>query len=273
MRELRKSPEQMRKDGMEKVHATFERESKLFIVGLLGEGKACAFKAYAYHLWANLPVLFRRYGCLELMNQTAMEAKVGKITRIMPHVQLAPCGRYSLETIRAGVAAVKAEYERRLANLASPAQAITEELLQETLHAEYEHLPAKKAGHKSVWKLRDIMKRVDKDVAEGKVVKHADWVAYWRRFMARQKLLAFMAARRWIKAQADKLQGGFMRKDGLGRELAHHSGPLCAEYSAYYAKHVAPHEASDLQISHAQRMRKADWRRKADKAYVQARGI
>ena len=50
-----------------------------------------------------MPVLFRRYGCLEILNQTAMEAKVGKIARIMPHIQLAPCGRYSLETLQNSV--------------------------------------------------------------------------------------------------------------------------------------------------------------------------
>ena len=129
--------EEMRRDGPETVHATFERESKLFIATLLQAGRARAFKGYSYHLWTNLAVLFRRYGCLEILNQTAMEAKVGKIARIMPHIALSPGGRYmySLETLRGGDATIKAEYERRVANLASPAQAVTEELLQETLHA------------------------------------------------------------------------------------------------------------------------------------------
>ena len=58
------------RDGPETVHATFERESKLFLTTLMAAGRSRAFKGYmySYHLWANLAVLFRRFGCLELLN-------------------------------------------------------------------------------------------------------------------------------------------------------------------------------------------------------------
>ena len=183
---------------------------------------------------------------------------MGKIARIMPRIQLHPCGRYSMETVRAGREAMAQAYLQRVANLASPAQAITEALMQESLHSTYEHLPCRKQKGKSAWSLRDIMLRVDKDVAAGSVMTHAAWVGYWDRYMAARALIARVKGRRACRAQ------GLAPTWFAGRGTLR--GALHAEWRAYYATHPDVPDADDLRRVHVQRMRKQDWReRRRDK--------
>ena len=188
MDDLRKSPADIRKDGMDVVHTRFECESKLHIASW----RACGhtFKGYGHHLWATLPVLFRRFGCLELFSQTPVEAMIQKIGRILPHLALKPGGRFSVETLNEGPEACAVEVEKRRANLKSLSRALYEELLMEFVDGEYEPLPAKRAEHKSTRKLRDLMLEVDMDIDNGMIMQWDEWVAYWRRYALSRRIRA-----------------------------------------------------------------------------------
>eukprot|EP00966_Prymnesium_polylepis_P332777 7388256-Prymnesium_polylepis.1 len=96
-----------------------------------------SLKAYGYHMWANLPVLFRKLGSLEGMCQSVVEGTIGKIARLLPHLQMKAVGRYSKEVEAGGTAAKLAELERRRAIMNSPAQTIMEELMMDTFEAKY----------------------------------------------------------------------------------------------------------------------------------------
>ena len=282
-------PQGMRKEkeGPEKVHSAFEHESKLFCATWRAAGQT--FKAYGFHMWANLPVLYRRFGCLELICQTGVEGMIQKIGRILPHVQLKPTGRYSKETLLGGEEAVTAELIRRRACLRSCSQAVGEELWMEWSHGTYEHLPSKvKANNEgNQWQPRDIMLKVDADIAAGNVMSYDEWCGYWQRWMARAKLTAQVRARKhmeggkegWLKrlgedfgAACKAARQGRGEDDpakrwaALNQHMASssraHRGELHREWRSYYSSF--PLDACDdaLRVAHKQRMRKSDWRRK-----------
>ena len=69
MGRLRMSPEALRAlpGGAERAHNEFEAESRLFCAAWRFIG--AEWKAYEYHLWTNMPGLFRRWGCMEAVSQ------------------------------------------------------------------------------------------------------------------------------------------------------------------------------------------------------------
>jgi hypothetical protein len=150
------------------------------------------FKGYGYHLWNNLPTLFRRLGSLEGISQQSVEGTIGKLARLLPHIQTKPCGRYSkeLEHDREGKLE---ELMRRRANLKSPAQAIAEEFMMETLETTYEMAPSR--DHSTRLPLRAILWNIDNAIASGNVVTYDKYVLYWRRYMVFERLRAWAAAR------------------------------------------------------------------------------
>jgi hypothetical protein len=184
MHEARKMPADLRANP-ELAYVTFEEQSKLFTAKWIKLG--FGFKAYGYHLWANLPVLFRKWGSLEGMCQSYVEAAIGKLSRLLPHLQLKPGGRYSKEVEAAGAPAKLAELERRRATMDSPAKTIVEELSLETFETKY----GISTGDKFALPLREICLRIDEAIVAGKVVPHAKYKLYWQRYMVVNAVRAF----------------------------------------------------------------------------------
>ena len=158
-------PEEMRKYGAEAVWREFEGYARLHTAAWAACG--LTFKAYGFHLWANMPTLFRKWGCLSLISQQGMEGSIGKVARMLPHIQTRPCGRYKNSVLALGSAAKLVELERRRAGLASPAQFIYDEMLAETMAAKVEHLPSRK--NETTNTLFDITRFIDQCIASGKV--------------------------------------------------------------------------------------------------------
>lgn len=102
MRELRKGPAAIRESegGMVGTHKRFEAHARTFVLRWIESGET--LKGYGWHLWTSLITLFRRYGCLELICQTAMEGTIGKLGRIMPRIALHARGRYNADTLAGG---------------------------------------------------------------------------------------------------------------------------------------------------------------------------
>ena len=128
-----------------------------------------------------MATLFRRWGCLALINQQGQEGTIGKIARLLPHIQMHACGRYKREVEKLGLAAKLAELVCRRAGLRSPAQCLYDELLAETMHAEFEHLPSRK--NETRYTLSDITHRIDECIAGGKVIARLQYETEHARFL------------------------------------------------------------------------------------------
>lgn len=172
-------PEEMRKHGAEAVWKEFEGYARLHTAAWA----ACGFtyKAYGFHLWANMPTLFRKWGSLSLISQQGMEGSIGKVGRMLPHIQMRACGRYKKEILALGSAARLAELEKRRAGLASPAQFIYDEMLAETMSAKVEHLPSRK--NETTNSAYDITRAIDHCIASGKVIANLQLQREQAKFM------------------------------------------------------------------------------------------
>lgn len=122
------------KGDPESTYVAFESHARLFVT----KYRACGWKlkAYGHHLWTSMPLLMRKWGSLELVSQQVVEGMIGKVARIMPHIQLNPVGAYP-EGIRGNRTLELEELAKRRANADAPAERITEELMMETLQAKY----------------------------------------------------------------------------------------------------------------------------------------
>ena len=175
MREARKMPSDLRPDP-ESAYCIFESESRRFVTEYVALG--WSMKAYGFHLWANLPHLMRKWGSLEGVSQQCVEGMIGKVARIMPHLQLKPVGPYSKE-IRGCREKELAELERRRAHMDAPAEAIVEELMMDTLATKYGLTPK---DHDAM-PLSEVLLKIDEAIAAKNVIPYDLYVAYWRRYM------------------------------------------------------------------------------------------
>jgi hypothetical protein len=270
----RRTPDAMKLNGIDATHDAFEKESRLFCVCWIAAG--LKFTGYGWHMWTSLPVLFRRWGCLESICQTPVEGMIQKVGRIIGHVSLSPGGNYSQETRQGGPEAIARELERRRAHLKAPAQALGEELAMEFVEGEYQYLPAKKG--KVAWELKRVMIRVDADIAAEATMSYKDWCAYWVRWMetsrAVVKVRAVLLKRRARRAgetlrvlpqseAARRPRGAEEEKTQyLVRTRRFHRGPLWEEWRSYYSVFPVDDRDDDLRKTHKQRERKRDWREK-----------
>ena len=191
MREARKLPADLRAEP-ELAYVTFEAQARLFTAKWIKLG--FSVKAYGYHLWANLPSLFRKWGSLEGICQSMVEGTIGKLARLLPHLQLKPGGRYTKETEAGGAPAKLEELERRRRIMKSPAQTIVEEFALETFETKY----GISTNDREAIELREICLRIDEAIAAGKVVAHAQYKLYWQRYMAIEATRAWAVSSRQL---------------------------------------------------------------------------
>ena len=257
MRCVRMMPEAMRAHGPEALYGEFESHARLHGAIWLGLGQR--FKAYGFHLWSNMPLLFRRWGCLELICQTPVEGMIGKIGRRLPHIQTHVCGRYKEEVKRKGPEARLAVLEARRAGLDSPAKQIYDDLFEETMAAEHEHLPSKR--HETRMTQREICLKTDALVAAGKALPGAQ-------YRAEHCALAIVSTVT-IKLLACHL----VKKEPKARE---HIEALMAEHMAYYrAGHLPPTTLLTAREAAARSMaaRKAWYHRKGMRKEGRKKGV
>ena len=180
MEQARKMPSELRPDP-ESAYLVFEEESRLFVSEWVALG--WTLKAYGFHLWANMTTLFRRWGSLEGISQQCVEAMIGKVARLMPHLAVKPTGRYSADV--AGCRAKELEeLERRRANLDAPAESIVENIMLDTLETKYGLTP----NDNDAEPLREILLKIDHAILNGNVTAYEVYTVFWRRFMAVEKL-------------------------------------------------------------------------------------
>ena len=246
MVEARKMPHELRPDP-EPAHARFESESKLFTMKWLKLG--FGVKAYGYHLWANLPTLFRRVGSLEGVSQQSVEGTIGKVARLMPHLQLKPGGKYA-NAIKDDRAARLAELERRRATLDSPSTTIMEELMMEGLDCSGTYGMTTKDSD-AMPPLRTILSKIDQAIALGRVVPYSKFSLYWKRYMFVESLRARGKGR---------AQAAWARAAGSS-EFADLKGEVEAYFSAQFARLpvVTGQTQADWEKT-AQRLRSRAWR-------------
>ena len=261
MRELRRSPRDMQRQpgGASGVHARFEAESMRFCAHWVALGEQ--HKGYGFHLWASAPTLFRKWGCMELISQTAMEGTIGKLGRIMPHIKLHAAGRYDEDTLASGPEARAAVLQARRAGVRTYEQAVYDELSLEAQAAEYELLPCKKRSHKHQYTMKEVHMLMDRAIHEGRVMAYADFVKYARRYIGFMMVWCFLRGRDKVFRSREAHARG---ETGLT-----YGQQLLAEYHAYYARWAMrqPGEAiDDVRDAQEQRWRKADWRAKQQAA-------
>lgn len=213
MREGKKMPADLRPDP-EPAYVKFEEESRLFITKFRRLG--WDLKAYGFHLWANLPTLFRKWGSLEGISQQVVEAMIGKVARIVPHLQMKAVGAYSKAACGCRERELEELESKRLA-LDAPAERIVEESMMETLEATYGLTPKDKDAQPQ----RQILLDLDHGIATGNVTEYALFVRYCKRYI-----------------QAGRIQRGHARAQV---RRAHASGygavwsALADEVNDYYA--------------------------------------
>ena len=177
MRVARMSPEALREHpgGPAAAHDAFEVLVRDFSLAWRRQG--FQFKAYGYHLWTNMPHLFRRWGCLELGSQQGMEGAVGKLSGLLTRIKWHACGKY-----KAGMSPEEeeAELRKRRASIASPAQKVVEEFRMEAMESTTEHLPSKK--HETRWSLKEIELKIDDLIEKDMTILNDKYVGYWERY-------------------------------------------------------------------------------------------
>lgn len=238
MEALRASPDVMREwpGGPEAVYSEFETQSRLFMASWRTKIDASdGFKAYEFHLWANMPKLFRKWGCMGLISQEGMEGSVGKLATLIPRVAWHVRGAYNKALCDADPGYKEAEYERRLAELAPPAQKVVEEFLMEASESRTEHVPNKQ--HDTRWSQKDMQLRIDDAIKNDDVMPHADFQAYCQRFqavtVARSRLRSLALRRRANGCREEEARNGLEAREWLAA--------LKAEHDSYYGeRRVSP---------------------------------
>ena len=254
MRELRKGPAAIRESegGMVGTHKRFEAHARTFVLRWIESGET--LKGYGWHLWTSLITLFRRYGCLELICQTAMEGTIGKLGRIMPRIALHARGRYNADTLAGGPEAKQAELERRRTIVMEPEEAIFTELQMEMLFAEYEILPCRKKTQGYSHTLKELMIKVDTAIKEGRLTPHKVYNAKWLKYRGYMLVKNVMKAR--VKMRASQRWAAKLRRPGRT-----YTQKLMDEYREYYR--VFPPrrrgDVDDLQYNTEMRARKKDY--------------
>ena len=194
MRLARMAPEGMREHpgGPQAVHDEFEVLSRRFSAAWRHEG--FQFKAYGYHLWTNMPHLFRRWGCLELASQQGMEGVVGKLSTLLPRIAWHARGRF-----KDGMSPQEEEEElqKRRAELAPPAQKVVQEFRMEAMASTTEHLPSKK--HDTRWSLKEILLKIDELIEAEKLLPHPVYAGYWERYIFYARWAIKLASRMRLK--------------------------------------------------------------------------
>ena len=190
MQTLRLSPQELRayEGGPRGAYDRFERLARDFSAQWRAMG--FEFAAYGYHLWTNMPYLYRKWGCMELVSQQGMEGTVGKLSRLLPRIPWHVRGRYKKGLTRTEQEEV---LEQRRADLASPSQKVVEEFLQEAMESVTEHLPNKQ--HDTRHTLKEILLAIDHDIEAGQVISYEEYVGYWRRYMATHRYYVRLRAR------------------------------------------------------------------------------
>ena len=243
MTEARKMPAELKADP-EAAYVTFESEARLFTAKWQRLG--FSLKAYGYHLWANLPTLMRKWGSLEGMCQSSVEGTIGKLARILPHLQLKPGGKYSNDILNAPnpTEAKLEELMRRRAMLESPA---VDEFNLEHLEVEY-GLTLK---DKSRMPMREILLKIDDAITAGKVVPYTKYNVYWQRYMAVTKLKATMQS--WSQCSRATAISDTRYAD-LKTEVSEYYSPAVHQYP------VTSGKTNDEWAAWARGTRKARWR-------------
>jgi hypothetical protein len=238
------------------VHDAFDKHSRAFCIAWVASGRT--LKGYGWHMWASMSTLFRRYGCMEILCQTAMEGTIGKLGRIMPHIALHARGNYTTDVKASGPEAKQRVLEQRRADAISPAQAIHDELSMEATFGEYQLLPCRKRSQRYQYTAKDIMAKIDEMIAAGRMVGYKEWVEKWRRYMGITALLCAMRGRVKLRRSREHAQ----RTRGAARTYGE---TLLAEYKAYYANfplRSVTDAADDLTRAAEMRARKRDWQHK-----------
>jgi hypothetical protein len=210
MRYLRLSPEDMRAEGASAVHDAFEAHARRFTVAWRLANKEGTFAAYGFHLWANMPHLFRKWGCMELVSQQGMEGSVGKLSQLLPRIPWHVRGRYENGLTDEEK---EVELERRRDELAPPAQKVYEEFRQESMESTTEHLPSKSNDTK--FSLKEILVLIDEAIEKGLVVSYEEYVAYWYRFIAMTKVKGWRARYNLYKGNAAMAQAQALRQENI----------------------------------------------------------
>jgi len=254
MRELRKGPAAIRESegGMVGTHKRFEAHARTFVLRWIESGET--LKGYGWHLWTSLITLFRRYGCLELICQTAMEGTIGKLGRIMPRIALHARGRYNADTLAGGPEAKQAELERRRTIVMEPEEAIFTELQMEMLFAEYEILPCRKRTQGYSHTLKELMIKVDTAIKEGRTTPHKVYNAKWLKYRGYMLVKNVMKAR--VKMLASQRWAAKLRRPGRT-----YTQKLMDEYREYYRLFPLRRrgDVDDLQYNTEMRARKKDY--------------
>ena len=202
----------------------------------------------------------RRYGCLEVLSQTAMEGTIGQLGRIMPQVALHARGRYTEDEKAAGHEAMHAALVKRRAGATSQEEAILDELIAEAVYsAEYETLPCRKRSQNYQYTMADCMEWVDTEIAAGRVTPYAEWVQLWRRYMAASRIACALAARFKLR-RSRKLMARMRRRAEGGART--YGAKLVEQHCQYYASfplRAASAAVDGLICASEQRARKADW--------------
>ena len=200
---MRLGPKEMMayEGGPEQVYRDFEAASAAYCTRWVGVHN-CQFKGYGFHLWASLPLLFRKYGCLELINQNPIEATMEQIGKRVQRIQFSDtAGAYSMEA-QADPAKQQEELEARRRRARSPAQLMYEEFSDDKMDLSYQPIPhgKKEKGPSSRITAHEIMLQIDLGIADGKVISYEQYCQYWTRWMAVQRVLL---KGRWYKYRMD----------------------------------------------------------------------
>ena len=183
LRLMRLKPAEMRSyaGGPEQVYRDFERASSEFCVRWTGGTHGLQFKGYGWHMWASLPELFRRYGCLELINQDPMEQTVQRMGEAIAKCQHGDCGGAR----RKGVSDEEhqADLDARRAAARTQSHILYNHMQQHAMDTVSAPIPKDKDTNRS---LIDIRLAIDNARSEGKVITYAQYVQYWYRWFKKR---------------------------------------------------------------------------------------
>jgi hypothetical protein len=221
MCEARKMPADLRtRENREDVfehessHDIFDQESRLYIMAYRQQG--WSFKAYGYHLWANMGVLFRKYGSLEGICQQSVEATVGKLSRMLKHLALHPRGAYKKGLSREEQLK---ELERRQMAWDAPAKVVAEAFLLESLGATYQLFPKDRS---TAMRLSESIASIDDSVASSTSIPHEVFATYAYRYMFFESWRSFCRSRSQVRRARAANSNAF--------------ADLAAEVNAYYLR-------------------------------------
>ena len=257
----------------ERTYRAFEKHATLFCVKwtILGH----RHKGYGFHLWASLKTLFRRYGCMEMINQSVMEGQVGQLKKVLQHCQLNAAGDYEHDVKLMGEAAIEAVRAERQAKQKLPAQVVHKHFMLVTMHTEYSFCKIKSKKVKTSYSPSDVCLMIDQAVEKGNVYPASELHEANRLYKLFEKLKhyahACAAVMRAAKARAAQGTHGLVpQEEGCRSRYYERYLEARKEYYATYPLiHPGQEEdgANDLELERAHniRMRTADWERLAPK--------